>query len=115
VLTVFLVAREESSDQLGAGLMRALLERPGGKVRFLGAWAEVSLPDAGNRPPRHRQGPRTAGAVTARHAGSGDVNWRLSTSCMDLMTLDGTTPSAHAADVVLATVGNRQRRFEIGT
>lgn len=32
-----------------------------------------------------------------------------------LMTLDNTTPSARAADVVASTVGARQRRFEIGT
>lgn len=35
-LIVFLVAGEESGDQLGAGLMRALSERLGGNVRFLG-------------------------------------------------------------------------------
>jgi lipid-A-disaccharide synthase len=34
--TAFLVAGEESGDQLGAGLMRALSERLSGKVRFLG-------------------------------------------------------------------------------
>ncbi len=34
--TVFLLAGEESGDQLGAGLMRALAERLGGKVHFLG-------------------------------------------------------------------------------
>lgn len=34
--TVFLVAGEESGDQLGAGLMRELIDRLGGNVRFLG-------------------------------------------------------------------------------
>lgn len=34
--TVFLVAGEESGDQLGAGLMGALAERLGGNVRFVG-------------------------------------------------------------------------------
>jgi lipid-A-disaccharide synthase len=38
--TVFLVAGEESGDQLGAGLMRALSWRLGGKVRFLGVGGE---------------------------------------------------------------------------
>jgi lipid-A-disaccharide synthase len=35
-LKVFLVVGEESGDQLGAGLMRALLERLGGRVSFSG-------------------------------------------------------------------------------
>ncbi|HET7412230.1 MAG TPA: lipid-A-disaccharide synthase [Pararhizobium sp.] len=35
-LTVFIVAGEESGDQLGAGLMRALIARLDGKVQFLG-------------------------------------------------------------------------------
>ena len=35
-LDVFLVAGEESGDQLGADLMRALRQRTGGKVRFAG-------------------------------------------------------------------------------
>ena len=33
---VFLVAGEESGDRLGAALMRALRERTGGQVRFVG-------------------------------------------------------------------------------
>ena len=32
-----------------------------------------------------------------------------------LMTLDGTTPSARAAEIVVETVAARQRRFDIGT
>ena len=36
VFTAFLVAGEESGDQLGARLMQALGERLGGKVRFVG-------------------------------------------------------------------------------
>jgi len=36
VLTVHLVAAEESGDRLGAALMRALAQRCGGKVRFAG-------------------------------------------------------------------------------
>lgn len=32
-----------------------------------------------------------------------------------LMTLDGTTPNARAAEIVVETVAARQRRFEIGT
>ena len=35
-LSVFIVAGEESGDRLGAALMRALLERTGGNVRFSG-------------------------------------------------------------------------------
>jgi lipid-A-disaccharide synthase len=36
MLDLFLVAGEESGDQLGAALMRALRQRTGGKVRFAG-------------------------------------------------------------------------------
>src|SRR5260370_34645004 len=36
MLDFFLVAGEESGDQLGAALMRALRERTGGGVRFVG-------------------------------------------------------------------------------
>jgi lipid-A-disaccharide synthase len=36
VLDVFFVAAEESGDRLGAALMRALRQRTGGQVRFLG-------------------------------------------------------------------------------
>src|SRR5229473_1868460 len=36
MLDLFLVAGEESGDQLGAALMRALRERTGGEVRFAG-------------------------------------------------------------------------------
>jgi len=39
-LTVFIVAGEESGDQLGAGLMRALSNRLGGMVRYLGVGGE---------------------------------------------------------------------------
>jgi lipid-A-disaccharide synthase len=38
--TAYLVAGEESGDQLGAGLMRALSEQFGGSVRFLGVGGE---------------------------------------------------------------------------
>src|SRR2546422_3697029 len=36
IVDVFLVAGEESGDRLGAALMRALRERTGGQVRFVG-------------------------------------------------------------------------------
>ena len=36
IVDVFLVAGEESGDRLGAALMRALRERTGGRVRFVG-------------------------------------------------------------------------------
>ena len=36
IVDVFLVAAEESGDRLGAALMRALRERTGGQVRFVG-------------------------------------------------------------------------------
>ena len=36
VLTVHLVAAEESGDRLGASLMRALAQRCAGKIRFAG-------------------------------------------------------------------------------
>jgi len=39
-LTVFLVAGEESGDQLGAALMQALSERLGGRANFLGVGGE---------------------------------------------------------------------------
>ena len=35
-LDIFVVAGEESGDRLGAALMRALRERTGGQVRFIG-------------------------------------------------------------------------------
>ncbi len=39
-LTVFLIAGEELGDALGAGLMEALAEKAGGKVRFAGVGGE---------------------------------------------------------------------------